>query len=203
MSIGALKKSDIILFVIDINEPVSHQDLQLGKIIAEAGAGVIIVANKYDALKGRVEGNIKNLTKEISDYTYKKFPHLSFAPIIFTSALTGFNVKKILKLILDTEEERKIRIPDNALSKFLKTLIAKQPPPRKKIGFGSRTKIKRAFITNFKQIDIDPPTFECAIGSKEKLPEAYRRYLINSLRSKFGFKGTGIKLVVRYKKQDV
>jgi GTPase len=195
MSISALRKSHIALLVLDANEPISHQDLQLGKLIVESGVSVIIVVNKYDLVK-QIE---EDMTRELTDRVYKNFPHLSFAPVIFTSAKTGGNVKKILKLVVDVSDENKVKIPDGALSKFLKHIIAHQPPPRKRIGDGSRTKIKRSFITDFRQIGINPPLFECRIGSKEKLPEEYRKYILNQLRKKFGFTGVPIKLAVRYK----
>ena len=195
MSISALKKSDIALLVFDINEPISHQDLQLGKLIAEAGVAAIIVANKYELIKE--EG--KDQTKEFTKAVYHNFPHLSWAPVIFVSALTGLNTKKVLKLIMEVNNNNQIRIPGGALSKFLKTIIAHQPPPKKTIGFGNKTKIKRPFITHFQQIGVNPPLFECAIGSKEKLSEEYKKYILNKLREKFGFNGVPIKLVVRYK----
>lgn len=198
MSIKALKKSDIALLVLDTAEPISHQDLQLGKLIAESGVAVIVVANKYDLVKKEGQDQIKEFTENI----YRNFPHLSWAPVIFISALTGLNVQKILKLILSVDEQNKIKIPDGALSKFLKNIISRQPPPKKRIGDGRKTKIKRSFITNFKQVNTNPPLFECTIGSKEKLPEEYRKYILNKLREKFGFKGVPLKLVVRYKNNN-
>ncbi len=208
MSISSLKKSDIALLVLDLSESISHQDLQLGKLIVESHSGVIIIANKYDIVTKVIEneGNLEdkqNLTKELTQNIYHSFPHLKFAPIIFVSAKTGLNTKKILKLILEVNTENQITISDNALSKFLKTLIKKQPPPRKKIGYGSRTKIKRSYITNFKQVATNPPLFECTIGSKEKLPEEYRKYILNNIRSKFGFKGVPINLRVKYKREII
>ena len=206
MSIKTLKKSKIALLVLDINQPISHQDLRLGKLTAEAGVSVIIVANKYDLIKNFRKQEInalipnENSVKEYTNCIYQSFPHLNWAPVVFISAKTGWNTEKILKLILQVNKQTNIRIPDGALSKLLKNIIKKQPPPRKKIGFGKKTKIKRSFITNFKQIEINPPLFECTIGSKEKLPENYRQFILNNLRSKFGFKGVPIRLVVRYKK---
>ncbi|MFH1890774.1 MAG: ribosome biogenesis GTPase Der [Candidatus Kuenenbacteria bacterium] len=201
MSIGSIKRSAIVLLLLDISENISRQDLTLGKLASEAGAGVVIVANKYDLVKNEEEEleDVKNLTKKYTDYIYQNFPHLDWAPIIFASAQTGFNVQKILKLILEVEKQKQIHIPAGALSKFLKSAIRHQPPPRKRIGDGSKTKIKRAFITHFEQINAYAPTFICTIGSKEKLPEEYRKYIINQLRRKFGFKGVSIKLVVRWK----
>ncbi len=200
MSLASLKKSDIALLVLDISRPISHQDLQLGKLIVDQQSGVIIVANKYDLLKQQVDDT--STLEHYRQFIYQNFPHLKFAPIVFVSAKTGLNTQKILKLILEVDQQNQLKIPDNTLSRFLKSIIKKQPPPRKRIGFGSKTKIKRSYITNFKQIATRPPLFECTIGSQEKLPEDYRRYIINNLRSKFGFQGVPIKLVVRYKKES-
>ena len=205
LSIKALRRSDISLLLLDISQPISNQDLQLGKLIVDSGVGVLLVANKYDLIKTKKLNNLateqqnKDLAKKYTEYIYKQFPHLSWASVVFVSAKTGWNTQKILKLILEVDTNNKIKIPESALSRFLKSIIKKQPPPRKRIGFGSKTKIKRSFITNFKQIEIKPPLFECTIGTKEKLPESYRQYVLNGLRAKFGFKGVPIKLVVRYK----
>ncbi|OIO16891.1 ribosome biogenesis GTPase Der [Candidatus Kuenenbacteria bacterium CG11_big_fil_rev_8_21_14_0_20_37_9] len=199
MTISALKKSDIALLLLDISKNITKQDLILGRLLTKYSAGVIIVANKYDLLKNQGEDN-ENLTKEYTQYIYRHFPHLSWSPIIFTSAKTGFNVQKILKLILVVEDRKQIKIPAGALNKFLKTIIQHQPPPKKQIGDSTRTKLKRAFITHLEQIDTRPPTFSCIIGSQEKLPEEYRKYIINNLRKKFGFHGVPIKLAVKWSK---
>ncbi len=200
MSIKALRQASIALLLLDLSQTISHQDLQLANLVLRSNSAAIIVANKYDLLKNE-QPNDQKLTQKYTNFIYDNFPHLKFAPIIFVSAKNGLNVKKILDLILEVDEQNQIKVNDNALNKFLKRIIKQQPPPKKRIGFGKKTKIKRSFITNFKQIDIIPPLFECTIGSKEKLPENYRRYILNKLRDKFGFKGVPIKLVVRYKKE--
>ncbi len=197
MSLSSLKKSQLALLVLDGSQPISHQDLQLGKLLVNYGTGVIIVVNKVDLLKERTDDD--KALEHYRDFVYQNFPHLKFAPLVFVSAKQGLHIQKIFKMILEVEAQSRLRLSDNALSKFLKALIKKQPPPRKRIGDGSKTKIKRSYITNFKQVGVAPPLFECTIGSREKLPEEYRRYIINNLRSKFGFKGVPIKLAVRYR----
>ena len=116
MSIQSLKKSDLALLVLDLSQPISHQDLQLGKLIAESSVSVIMVANKYDLLKEKGE----NLVKEQTQAIYSNFPHLVWAPVVFTSAKTGWNVKKILKLILETKQQAELQLPQSALNRFLK-----------------------------------------------------------------------------------
>jgi len=197
MTISCLKNSNLALFIIDLSEPISKQDLRLAKLIVDYNINVIIIANKYDLVKKNQTIN----TDEITANIYHIFPHLNFAPIIFTSAKTGLNTQKILQLIIDITLESSHKIAPSALSRFIKSIIKHQPPPKKRIGFGRKTKIKRSFISNFKQIDTNPPTFQLQLDTKEKLPENYRQYIINSLRSKFGFKGSVIKLVIRPPKQ--
>jgi GTP-binding protein len=218
MSIKSLKRSQIVLLVLDAADEISKQDLQLGKLIAEAGKAVMIVANKYDlAGEARKQENKKtrkqtgeildeedeegsdDITSEYRKYIYHNFPHLSFAPVVFVSAKTGLNIQKILKLIITINKQRYIKIPDSALNRFLKSIIRKQPPPTRKIGMGKKTKTQRAFITRFEQIDVDPPVFQCNINPRAKLPENYRKYIINQLRAKFGFEAIPIKLVVKSK----
>ncbi|HRY63417.1 MAG TPA: hypothetical protein P5267_02335, partial [Patescibacteria group bacterium] len=136
-------------------------------------------------------------TEEYIHYIRSAFPHLSFAPIVMASAKTSWNTEKILKLIVEVDAARKIKISDNALSKFLKYLIKKQPPAKKRINVRGRVAVKRAFITKLRQVDTAPPVFECEVGSDEELLESYKKYMINNIREKFGFLGTPIKLVIR------
>ena len=194
MTWGVLRRIDVAIVMVDINERLSHQDLQLGKTIAESGVGAIIVANKYDLVKMRDE---EKSVDEYRDYIRWAFPHLSYAPIVLVSAKTGFNTEKILKLILEVEAAQKIKIPVNALNKFLKSLIKKQPPARKRINVRGRVAVKRAFVTRLQQLGVKPPVFECEVGSDEELEESYRKYIINNIREKFQFVGAPIRLVVR------
>ncbi|HOZ36293.1 MAG TPA: ribosome biogenesis GTPase Der [bacterium] len=194
MTWGVLRDADVAIVMIDINENLSHQDMQLGKIIAEAGVGTIIVANKYDLVRGREE---EKSADEYRAYIQWAFPHLSYAPIVLASAKTGFNTEKILKLILEVSAGQKIKVTANALNKFLKFLIKKQPPVKKRINFRGRVAVKRAFVTRLRQVDIKPPVFECEVGSDEELEESYKKYIINNLREKFHFVGAPIRLVVR------
>jgi len=185
----------VALMMIDISNQLTQQDLQLGRQVAEAGAGVIIVANKYDLIK---ESGQENTGEEYIKFIRGAFPHLAFAPIVLSSAKTGSNAEKILQLVLEVEAAGKTKILANSLSKFLKQLIKKQPPARKRINVRGRVAIKRPFITKLQQIDTKPPVFSCEIDSGEELEENYKRYIINSLRQKFGFLGTPIRLVVRH-----
>ncbi|NMC51891.1 ribosome biogenesis GTPase Der [Candidatus Kuenenbacteria bacterium] len=197
MSASALYRADVVLMVVDISQEIAHQDQQLAKMVAEKGSGVIIIINKYDLARG---GEKDKTAEDYLNYIKHYFPHLAFAPRILVSAKTGWNTEKILKLVLEVAAAQKTKVSDNALSKFLKQIIKKQPPVRKRINVRGRVAVRRAFITKLQQIDTAPPVFSCEIDTDDELPESYKQYIINSLREKFGFLGSPIKLVIRHKK---
>jgi len=195
MSIKALKKSDLVLFVLDISEPLSSQDAQLAGLIIDSGVSIIFVANKYDLLE--ID---ENSSKKLTIYIQKYFPFMEWAPIIFTSALSGKNTHKILKLILDIYKIRNQKINKQELNNFINNLMKKMPPPRQPRKFGSQNKT-RAFISKTIQKDTNPPVFEINITNLAEIPESYLRYLENNLRKKFKFEGTPIKIVVQREKR--
>ncbi len=199
MSLNRIRSAEVVLFVIDASQSISQQDMQLARAIEKNFCSTLMVANKFDLLK-KQSPLPADFTAQAEKYFYDKFPNISFAPIIFGSAKTGLKVKKILDLILEVHQNAQIKISPNALSKFLKKIIKHMPPPKKRVGFGSKTKIERAFIDNFRQLGVLPPTFECYIGNNQKLPDNYKKYIINQLRQKFDFIGAPIKLIVKYKK---
>ncbi|MBU4482053.1 ribosome biogenesis GTPase Der [Patescibacteria group bacterium] len=190
MSVKALKKSDIALFTLDISQSLSAQDAQLAGLIIDSGVSVIFVANKYDLLE--ID---KNTSKELTLYIQKFFPFLTWAPIIFTSAMSGKNTHKILQLILDTKKVRDKEIDPKELNEFVKYLMKKMSPPLQPRKKGSLKKI-RAFISKANQKDTNPPVFEINVTNVAKIPESYLRYLENNLRKKFKFDGTPVKIVV-------
>jgi len=197
MSIKALKKSDIALFVLDIAENLTAQDAQLAGLIIQSGVSVIFVANKYDLLE--ID---KNTTKELSGYIYKYFPFLTWAPIIFISAKSGRNVQKILPLILEIKSAREKQIEEKELNEFLHYLMKKMPPPRQsktthRITLGSKKKKSRAYISKIIQVDAPRPIFELQVTNITKIPESYLRYLENNIHKRFGFDGTPITIRVK------
>ncbi len=177
-SLRTLKKADIALLVLDINEKITHQESKLVEEIIKSKTSLIIIANKWDLIE---EKNRKYWTREINI----ALPFCLWAPIHFTSALTGKSSKKILDIILDIARERKTEISPNALSKFLKTIIKKHAPQKAK---GT----KYPYIYELKQVEANPPVFSVRIGAKDTLLTSYLRFIENRLRDKFGFFGTPI-----------
>lgn len=179
-SLSTLKKSDIALLVLDISQSITHQDAKLVQEITEAGRSLVIIANKWDKIKEKD-------TKKYKEYIYAKLPFATWAPIQFTSALTGSKVSQILDLIITIDEQRKIELSDSQLEKFLKKIVKIHKPTK-----GGGTKKPR--IYELVQTGINPPRFKARIRSMDNLDNSYVRFMKNQLREKFGLIGTPIKI---------
>jgi len=184
-SLATLRRSDIVLLILDINEVLTHQDAKLVEEIVEAGKSLIIIANKWDLVKNR---DTKKYTAIIRDH----FPFANWAPIQFASAKTGEKVQKIFDLILELEAARKIKLSDSQLAHFLSKIVKIHHPAKAK---GTRP----PHIYELKQEGIDPPVFEVRIGADDNLHFSYTRFIINKLREQYGFHGVPIKIYVANK----
>lgn len=216
-SLRALEKAQIALFVIDISEPITHQESKIAEGIINRRKSLIIIANKWDLI------NEKD-TNKYTQHIYTNIPFIRWAPIQFVSALTGEKVhpvrydilsakikpvellnkkdkdtdenyklsngvKKIMDLILEVMKQRRKEITDAELKKFLSRIVKLHKPAK---GKGS----KKPHIYELKQIKSNPPVFAARIGSKEDLHFSYLRFIENRLRQKFGFLGTPISIRV-------
>lgn len=182
-SLAVLKKADIALLVVDINEDLTHQESRLvEEIIVKTKTSLIIVANKWDLIKSREP-------KRYQGKIYMSLPFATWAPIHFSSALTGEKVKRIPDLILKVAAERNIIINDNALSKFLSKIVKKHLPSKAK---GT----KHPHIYALKQLRTNPPKFMVQVGAKDTIHFSYLHFIENRLREKFGFSGTPITIFV-------
>ncbi|TAN33601.1 ribosome biogenesis GTPase Der [Patescibacteria group bacterium] len=180
-SIQMIQKSDIVLLVLDTGEPLSSQDQQLGGLLRENTKSVIIVLNKWDL----AESNEDSFRNEVKKRIYGAFPHLDFAPIVFTSAKTQYRVHQIFPLILRAWDERHTIIPEEKLDEFWKKVSREHRPAR---GKGTR----HPKILGFCQLRASPPMFEMQIKAKTSLHFSYVRYIENRLREHFGFFATPI-----------
>ena len=115
--------------------------------------------------------------------------YLTWAPIIFTSAITKQRTQAMLDLALEIYDKRFHKITDSALQKFLKKMIEKHQPSRGK-GAG------HPYIYHIKQVDTNPPTFQITIKYKKSLHASYVRFLENNLRQQFDFAGTPLRLFI-------
>jgi len=185
-SLGCIKRSDIVLFVVDMGSPQSSQDVRISRMIADSTASAIIIANKWDL----IPQNENVTSKEAQAFLKDAFPPISWAPIIYTSALLGKNVKKILDLVLEVYERRKIELTKTDENSLLKKIIKMKKPYG-----GSGT--EKPFIRLIHQTKTNPPEFTILIGDDQTLDQSYLNYVEKSIRYQFDLEGVNVKIKIR------
>lgn len=185
----AIERADVCLLLIDATEGVTEQDTKIAGEAHEAGKGVIIVVNKWDALE-KETGTLEKYKKEI----YQKLSYMTYAPIIFISALTGQRVDKLFELINKVKEQNSLRISTSMINQVINEAIAIVQPPTDR---GKRLKILYGT-----QASTNPPTFIIFVNDKSLFHFSYERYLANQLRNNFGFIGTPIRIIANEKKGE-
>lgn len=190
--IQALKGMDrahVVLMVIDAVEGVTEQDLTVAGYAYEKGRGIILVVNKWDAV-AKDQSTMKRYQEELE----RTFKFLSFAPVIFVSALTGQRVAKIMAEVEKVAAEFDRRIPTAMLNKVLAEAERSHQPP---VFQGKR--LKFFYMT---QVETRPPTFVVFVNKAEGVHFSYQRYLANQLREAFGFSGVPIRIHYRDRERD-
>ena len=181
-SLKSLEKAEIALLVLDISEPLTHQDSKLIQEIVDRSKSLIFIANKWDLIPDRN-------TKKWTEVLYDKMPFATWAPVQFISAKTGEKVNKILDLIISINKQRKLTLSDSQTEKFLKHVVKIHKPAK---GKG----LKAPRIYEFRQKHSNPPMFILRIGPNDDLHFSYVRFVENRLREKYGLVGTPLKITV-------
>ena len=182
----AIERSDVCLILIDALEGVTEQDTKVAGLAHEAGKASIIVVNKWDA----VEKDGKTMDHMRADVR-EDLSFMSYAPILFISALTGQRVERLFELINYVNDQATLRIKTGVLNSILADATARVQPPSDK---GRRLKLY--YMT---QIGVKPPHFVIFCNDARLFHFSYQRYLENQIRSTFGLEGTPIRLTIRQK----
>ena len=183
----AIDRSDVVLMVLNAEEGIREYDKRIAGFAHEAGKGMIIVVNKWDTLE-KDNHTMKQWEDDIRD----QFQYLSYAPIIFVSALTKQRLHKLPDMIKQISESQNTRIPSAVLNDVIMDAIAINPTPTDK---GKRLKIFYAT-----QVATKPPTFVVFVNEEELMHFSYLRFLENQIRKAFVFEGTPIHLIARKRK---
>ena len=179
----AIESAEICLLVVDATEgELQNQDLKIANLAWETGRGVIIIVNKWD-LAEKDDKAVAKYTKTAQE----KAPFLKWVPFIFTSALTGQRVQRILDTIIDVAAERVKKIPTHEVNEQLQALIGRLQPPQ-----AAGRDVKLNYAT---QVDSDPPTILVFGNNPDLVEEHYIRYLHNGFREKWGFLGNPLRIV--------
>ena len=182
----AIERSDVCLIMINAQEGVTEQDTKVAGLAHEAGKACIIVVNKWDA----IEKDGKTMDKMRQD-VMRDLSYMTYAPVLFISALTGQRVDRLFDLINYVNNQAATRISTGMLNTVLADATARVQPPTDK---GRRLKIY--YIT---QTGIRPPHFVCFCNDARLFHFSYQRYLENQIRSTFGLEGTPVRMTIRQK----
>ena len=182
----AIERADVCLIMIDAREGVTEQDTKIAGLAHEAGKASIVVVNKWDLVE-KETGTMEKMRKDIM----RDLSFMSYAPILFISALTGQRTERIFELINFVNDQSNMRITTGMLNNVLADAQARVQPPTDK---GRRLKIY--YMT---QTGIKPPNFVIFCNSRELFHFSYQRYLENQIRAVFGLEGTPVRIVIRQK----
>ncbi|MBO6302559.1 MAG: ribosome biogenesis GTPase Der [Ruminiclostridium sp.] len=180
----AVDRADVCVIMIDANEGFAEQDSKVAGYAHEQGKACVIAVNKWDS----IEKNDKTMN-EFRKKLEVDFSFMSYAPIVFISALTGQRIDKLFELIRYTAEQNARRITTGMLNDLLNYATSRVQPPSDK---GKRLKIY--YMT---QASTKPPTFVIFCNNKELFHYSYQRYIENQIREAFKLDATPIRIVVR------
>jgi len=172
-AIRAMERSEVAALVIDATEAGVDLDARIAGMAEEKGLGLLLVVNKWDLAIGAHEKQFRAELKH-------RLPFVAYAPVVFTSALTGAKVEKVLTVAAELRAQRRFRVPTPRLNRLLQALTDAHPPPLA----GGRP-LRLYYVA---QVGAEPPTFAFTCNFPGQVPESYRRYLTNQIRQAFGLK---------------
>jgi GTP-binding protein len=195
----AVERADVAILVVDASEGLAAQDTHIAGLIQDKSKGVIVVVNKWDLAqeqrRAAREGREPDPNDEIKTAeAYRRIiaeglKFIPYAPIVFTSAKTGYHVKSLLETAISIADMRFFRVSTSRLNEVVREAVRRHNP--------TVFKGKVAKIYYATQTQVNPPTFVFFVNDPQAIHFTYERYLENQLRVEFGFKGTGIRMFFR------
>lgn len=182
----AIERADVCVIMLDARDGVTEQDTKIAGLAHDSGKASVVVVNKWDLID-KETGTMEKMRKDIM----RDLSFMSYAPILFVSALTGQRIERLFELINFANDQANMRISTGMLNDVLSDAQAKVQPPTDK---GRRLKIY--YMT---QTGIRPPCFVIFCNKRELFHFSYQRYIENQIREVFGLEGTPIKLIIRQK----
>ncbi|MGB0581637.1 MAG: ribosome biogenesis GTPase Der, partial [Limisphaerales bacterium] len=211
----AIERADVTVFVIDADTGIVEQDKKIADQIVDNHRPCVLVVNKWDLFSQAVEkAHVKEQKRrrsnkredkdapekmaslhEFAAWVQKKLFFLDYAPVIFTSAQSGFNLDRLLEAVRYVTDQLKQKIPTSILNRTIRDAIERKHPIGDKGSF-----LKFFYATQVKQA---PPTFVLFMNKREAFNEAYTKYLGKEMRKAFGFEGCPVVLVTKARPKKV
>ena len=188
-ALAAVRRADVVFVVIDSADGVTEQDVKICGYVHEQGKPSVIVMNKWDAVEKDTHTSAI-MTKQLA----AQLKFMDYFVAVYVSAMTGQRVEKLLAEARNVYEQASRRVTTSVLNDVVRDAILAVEPPSDN---GRRLKVLYAT-----QSDVCPPTFVFFVNDEKLVHFSYRRYLENSLRKAFEFRGTPIRLVFRNRRDD-
>ena len=186
-TLNAIRFAEVVILLIDAQTPFEDQDLRIADLVEREGRACVIAMNKWDLMESQA-GAIKKLREETDHW----LPQIKGAPVVAVAGLTGAGLDRLMQAVIDAHAVWNKRAPTGALNRWLASVVEAHPPPAV-----SGRRIRLDYVT---QPKARPPTFALFASRADAVPDAYQRYLVNSLRETFDLPGTPIRLMLREKK---
>ncbi|XP_020233176.1 uncharacterized protein LOC109813404 [Cajanus cajan] len=186
----AIRRSDVVALVIEAMACITEQDYKIAERIEKEGKGCVIVVNKWDTIPNKNQQTAAYYEQDVRE----KLRSLDWAPIVYSTAVAGHSVDKIIVAASEVVKERSRRLGTSILNQVVQEAVAFKPPPRTRGG-------KRGRVYYCTQAAIRPPTFVFFVNDAKLFPETYRRYMEKQLRTDAGFPGTPIRLLWRSRRK--
>jgi GTP-binding protein len=183
-TLRAIRFAEVVILVIDVLQPFDKQDLQIADLVEQEGRAIVIALDKWDLVTER-QATLADLRRRVG----RLLAQLAGAPLVPVSGLTGEGVEPLLAAVVAARATWSKRVSTARLNRWLADVLERHPPPAV-----SGRRIKLRYLAQSKS---RPPTFVAFCSRPEKLPDAYRRYLVNALRADFRLPGVPIRLMLR------
>jgi GTP-binding protein len=188
-SLRALERANVCVMVLDASQEITDQDQKIASKIEEAGKAAVIVLNKWDL----IEDKTSRLMNEFTERMKTELRAISYAEVVFTSAVSKQRIPKIIEAVDRAQEATRKRISTGTLNQIVNESVALVPPPASKRG-------KRLKVYYTTQVSVAPPTFVVFANDNKLMTRQYEVYLERKIRDSFGYVGTPVRIITRSKK---
>src|SRR5215831_9917564 len=185
-ALNAVRFAEVVVILLDVENAFEEQDQRIADLVEQEGRAIVIAVNKWD-LKDKTTGAIGKLREQAEE----KLTQLKGVPLVAVSGFTGEGLDRLMQAIIDAYAVWNKRITTSALNRWFEHAVSAHPPP----AISGRS-LRLNYITQAKS---RPPSFILFCTRADAVPDAYKRYLLNSLRDTFGLPGTPIRLALREK----
>src|SRR6202166_1168042 len=185
-ALNAVRFAEVVVVLLDVENAFEEQDQRIADLVEQEGRAIVIAVNKWD-LKEKTTGAIGKLRTQADE----KLTQMRGVPLVAVSAMTGEGLDRLMQAIVDAFAVWNKRVPTSALNRWFEHTVEAHPPPAV-----SGRRLRLNYIT---QAKARPPSFVLFCTRADAVPEAYKRYLTNSLRESFALPGTPIRLTLREK----